>query len=63
MPRTVERKADSFTQCAISQFADTQERYHFIQAWVLGGLSADQAHPMLASSLDLYIKFMHILPS
>jgi len=50
-----------FTRCAISQSSHTQERYCFIQAWVLGGFSTNQAQPMLASSLHLYIKFMHIL--
>jgi len=44
-------KSRFFTRCAISQSSRTLERYCFIQAWVLGGFSTNQAHPMPASSL------------
>jgi len=54
-------KSGIFIRCAISQPSHTQERYCFIQAWVLSEFSTNQAHPMPASSLHLYIKLMHIL--
>jgi len=54
-------KSRFFHLCAISQSSHTQKRYCFIQAWVLGGFSTNQTHPLPTSSLHLYIKFMHIL--
>jgi len=50
-----------FTRCAIRESLLTQEGHCFIQAWVLGGFSTNQAHSRLVYSLHLYIKFMSIL--